>query len=280
MSGVSHLIERLEVALQTVRARSELRPRIGVILGSGLGRVAEAVEKPLIIEYRDIPGFVSTSVEGHAGRLFLGAIKGVPAAVLQGRAHYYESRSMDEVALPVYLLHRLGVETLVVTNAAGGINAAFDAGDIMIIGDHLNLMGDNPLMGRAGAELGPRFPSTREAYDAGLRAAVHALGKKLRLNLHDGVYAALSGPAYETDAELRMLAKFGADAVGMSTVPEVLAARHVSMRVLGLSVIANAASPRARREPEPTHEAVQRAVEAAVPRVRAIVEGIAERLRP
>jgi purine-nucleoside phosphorylase len=275
---VSGLVERLEAALQYVRARSELRPRLGLILGSGLAKVADAVEKPRVFEYSEIPGFVSTSVEGHAGRLLLGTIKGVPAAVLQGRAHYYESRSMDDVALPVYLLHRLGVETLVVTNAAGGINAALDAGDIMIIGDHLNLMGDSPLMGKAGAKLGPRFPSTRDAYDAELRTLVRELGKKLDLKLHDGVYAALSGPAYETDAELHMLATLGADAVGMSTVPEVLVARHVSMRVLGLSVIANEASPHAHGEPALTHESVQRAVEAAVPRVRALVENLAERL--
>ena len=178
MNEANRLIERLEIALQYVRARSDLRPKLGVILGSGLAHVAEAVEHPHVIEYRDIPGFVTTSVEGHAGRLVLGHIKGTPAAVLQGRPHYYEHRSMDEVALPVYLLHRLGVGTLVVTNAAGGINAAFDAGDIMIIGDHLNLMGDNPLMGRAGAELGPRFPSTREAYDAGLRTNEGDLRKR------------------------------------------------------------------------------------------------------
>lgn len=275
---MSGLVERLEAALQYVRARSDARPRLGLILGSGLAKVADAVEKPRVFEYSEIPGFVSTSVEGHAGRLLLGTIKGTPAAVMQGRAHYYESRSMDDVSLPVYLLQRLGVETLVVTNAAGGINAALDAGDIMIIGDHLNLMGDSPLMGKAGAKLGPRFPSTRDAYDAGLRTIVRELGKKLGLKLHDGVYAALSGPAYETDAELRMLATLGADAVGMSTVPEVLVARHVSMRVLGLSVIANEASPHAHGEPALTHEAVQRAVEAAVPRVRTIVENLAERL--
>jgi len=275
---VSDLIERLDVALQYVRARTELRPRLGVILGSGLARVADAVQSPAVLDYREIPDFITTSVEGHAGRLLLGRIKGVPAAVMQGRAHYYESRSMDEVALPVYLLHRLGVETLIVTNAAGGINAAFDAGDLMLISDHINLMGDNPLMGKAGAELGPRFPTARESYDPALRIAVREICAKAGIPLQEGVYAALSGPMYETDAELRMLANAGADAVGMSTVPEAQVARHVSMRVIGLSVIANEASPHAHGGPETTHEGVQRAVEAAVPRVRTIVEGVAERL--
>jgi purine-nucleoside phosphorylase len=223
-------------------ARTHGNPRIGVILGSGLGSLADQVQDPVVIPYTDIPHFHGTSVEGHAGRMILGTFQGIQAVFLQGRFHYYEGYPMEEVAFPTRVVCALGIETLLLTNAAGGVNTRFRPAELMVIEDHLNLMGDNPLKGPNIAELGPRFPDLSEAY---FKEGVEVLKKaaaELGFPIHAGVYAGLLGPTYETPAEIRMLRTLGADAIGMSTVPETIAANHLGVRVAGVSCITNLAA--------------------------------------
>lgn len=236
--------EQLAEAVAYISSHSPYqRPKGLVILGSGLGAFAETLSNPCFIDYRDIPHFHKPSVEGHAGRLVLGEIApNFPIACMQGRFHYYEGHSMNTVVFPIRVLRQLGAEFLIVTNAAGGINENFKPGTLMLIEDHLNLMGDNPLKGQNHAELGPRFPDMSEAYNAGLRQLAQQVSIERQIDLAGGVYAGLSGPTYETPAEVRMLRTLGADAVGMSTVPEVIAANHMGMKVLGVSCITNQAA--------------------------------------
>lgn len=219
---------------------------VAVVLGSGLGELPEALLSKntgcLSVPYSDIPGFQSVAVDGHKGQLLLLKLLGKWTAFLQGRFHYYEGHSMEQVVFPVRVLKILGATTLMLTNAAGGINPDFSAGDLMLISDHLNLMGDNPLRGKNDALLGARFPDMSEAYTPTLRKKMHQFAAQHKIDLKEGVYAGMSGPCYETPAEVRMLKALGADAVGMSTVPEVIAARHMGMNVLGLSCITNAAA--------------------------------------
>ncbi|MGH9900662.1 MAG: purine-nucleoside phosphorylase [Pyrinomonadaceae bacterium] len=236
------LYERAEHAARVVRARWGEEARVALVLGSGLGAFADDVEDQVSMPYAEIPGFARSTVEGHAGRLVLGRVGGVPAAVMQGRFHYYEGYSFEEVTFPVRVLHLLGVKTLVLTNAAGGLNNAYTQGALIVISDHLNLIGASPLRGANDERFGPRFPDMTAVYDheyqeTAIREA-HAMGVELRR----GVYAALAGPNYETPAEIRMLRLLGADAVGMSTVPEAIVARHMGMKVLGLSCITNLAA--------------------------------------
>ncbi len=226
-------------AVQRIVART---PEVAVILGSGLGALAEEVSSDAIIAYDEIPHFPRPSVEGHAGRLVVGTLEGRSVAVMQGRAHFYEGYTMAEVVFPVRVLHALGARVLVVSNAAGGLNRQWRAGDLMVISDHINFMGANPLVGPNEAEMGPRFPDMSEAYDKDLVALAEAAALDLRISLRKGIYVGVSGPSYETPAELRMLARWGADAVGMSTVHEVIAARHAGMRVLGLTAITDMAT--------------------------------------
>jgi purine-nucleoside phosphorylase len=235
------LARRLEEAVAFVRGRTSLRPAIGVVLGSGLGAFADALEDAVAVPFGEIPHFPASTVVGHGGALVVGRSRGVPVAVMKGRVHFYEGYRLDEVVFPVRVLGRLGVETLVLTNAAGAINTAFAPGDLMVIEDHLNLLG-NPLLGPNEEALGPRFPDMSEAYDRGLRDAAEAACRAAGVRCHRGVYVALTGPSYETPAEIRMFRTMGADAVGMSTVPEVIAARHVGMRVVGLSCLTNMAA--------------------------------------
>lgn len=234
-----NLTTRLNEATQLIRARSQVSPRIGLILGSGLGGVADALKDAMRIFYSEVPGFAPANVAGHAGRLVLGDWNGVPCAVLEGRYHFYEGHSMASVAFPARVLCALGVESLVLTNAAGSVNPDFAAGDVMAISDHLNLMGDNPLRGDNDETVGPRFPDMTNAYDANARQLLHDAAQEAGFSLREGVYAGLSGPVYETPAEVRMLRVLGADAVGMSTVPECIVARHMGVRVAGLSCITN-----------------------------------------
>lgn len=241
MTAPSSLLRRLDEAAAFVRARTTLRPPVGVVLGSGLGAFADALEEAASIPFDAIPHFPASTVAGHSGALVVGRSRGVPVAVMKGRVHFYEGYSLAEVVFPVRVLGRLGVKTLVVTNAAGAINAAFAPGHLMVIEDHLNLLG-NPLLGPNEGALGPRFPDMSEAYDRGLRDAAEAACRAANVACHRGVYVALPGPSYETPAEIRMFRTMGADAVGMSTVPEVIAARHVGMRVLGLSCLTNMAA--------------------------------------
>jgi purine-nucleoside phosphorylase len=235
------LLARLDEAATVVRARTSLRPSVGLVLGSGLGAFADSLEEAVPVPYAEIPRFPVSTVAGHAGALVVGRSRGVPVAVLKGRAHFYEGYHLDEVVFPVRVLGRLGVRTLVVTNAAGAINPAFAPGDLMVLEDHINLLG-NPLRGPNDEALGPRFPDMTEAYDRGLRDAAVEACRAAGARGHRGVYVSIPGPSYETPAEIRMLRTMGADAVGMSTVPEVIAARHLGMRVVGLSCLTNMAA--------------------------------------
>jgi len=254
------LADRLAYAVAWVHGRSDLRPVAGVVLGSGLGRFAELLEKATAIPYAEIPEFPTSSVPGHAGRMVLGELPApagpVPVAVLQGRAHAYEGFPAEEVAFGIRVLGRLGVSTLWLTNAAGGVNPAYQPGDLVRISDHLNLTGQNPLTGPNPEQLGPRFPDMSAAYDPALGALLEEEARRQGLPLAAGVYAALPGPSYETPAEIRMLARLGADLVGMSTVHEVIAARHMRLRTAALSLVTNRA---AGLSPTPlTHADVQR----------------------
>lgn len=261
MSREANPIEaRVEEAVAALSGRIGSRPAVGFILGSGLGSVAQAVEQAVAIPYAEIPGFPVSAVAGHAGRIVAGDFAGVPAVVMQGRFHLYEGHEPDVVSLPARVLVRLGIDILVVTNAAGGINRRLRAGDLMLIDDHINLMGANPLTGPvvAGEQ---RFPDMSAPYDPELMALLERTALQEGIRLQRGVYCALLGPSYETPAEVRMLARLGADAVGMSTVPEVLVARAKGVRVLGISIVTNpAASAGATLSHDEVLEAGQKAV--------------------
>ena len=213
-----------------------------MILGSGLGVLADEVEDKKIIPYSDIPHFHTSTVAGHKGQLVLGMLEGLRVVVQQGRIHFYEGYTMEEITFPLRVMIRLGVRKLIVTNAAGGINSSYSAGDLMLIRDHINFMGTNPLIGPNDEELGPRFPDMSEAYSPRLREITKRVALNLGINLHEGVYIALTGPSYETPAEIKFFSIIGADAVGMSTVPETIVARHMGIEVLGISCITNSIS--------------------------------------
>jgi purine-nucleoside phosphorylase len=271
------LMSHFEAAAVAVRERVGLRPRIGLILGSGLNPLAAAVEEGVAIPYGDIPHFPVTTVEGHTGRLVIGRLEGQAVAVMQGRAHYYEGYSMAEVTFPVRVMQLLGIEALFVTNAAGGLNQEFRAGDVMLITDHINLVGMaglNPLRGPNLDAFGPRFPDMSEPYDSRLRMLAKQVAAEASVPLREGVYVCLAGPSFETRADLRFLRLIGADAVGMSTVPEVTVARHGNTRVLGLSGISNVAPVGDGPAVETTHEEVLEAGRMLVPRLEAIVRGV------
>ncbi|MBA2339291.1 MAG: purine-nucleoside phosphorylase [Pyrinomonadaceae bacterium] len=236
------LYERAEHAARIVRAHYGEEVRTAVVLGSGLGAFADQLEEQVALDYADIPGFARSTVEGHAGRLVIGKTNGVSIAAMQGRFHYYEGYSFEEVTFPMRVLGALGVRSVLLTNAAGGINLAFDQGALMIISDHLNLMGANPLRGANDDRFGARFPDMSEVYARDFQEIAVEEGKAIGLELRRGVYAALSGPSYETPAEIRMLRTLGADAVGMSTAPEAIVARHMGLKVLGISCITNMAA--------------------------------------
>ena len=233
---------KIREAVEAIQKEYSIQPEIGIILGSGLGPIAEQVSEAVVIPYSNIPHFHSTAVEGHAGKMVLGKMNGIPVVLLQGRFHLYEGHCMEDVVFPTRTICGLGIHTLILTNAAGGINTRFRAGDIMFIEDHLNLMGDNPLKGPNLSQLGPRFPDLSEAYHKGCLTSLQQGASELGISHHTGVYAGLLGPTYETPAEVRMLRTLGADAVGMSTVPESIAANHLGVRVVGMSCITNLAA--------------------------------------
>ncbi len=234
--------ENLSETVAYIRSRSKLKPRMGIVLGSGLGNFVNNIQIDVAIPYDEIPSFAQTAVEGHSGRLILGHVNKIPVAVLQGRTHYYEGHSMASVVFPTRTLAMLGIEILMLTNSAGGLDPAMQPGDFMVIDDHINLMGDNPLKGPNIAGLGPRFPDMTEAYDSRLSNKMEEILKKKQIRYHRGVYAAVSGPTYETPAEIRYLSMIGGKAVGMSTVPESIAANHLGLRVCAMSCITNLAS--------------------------------------
>ncbi len=241
-SAVSNLYARAEHAARTIRARSALQARVAVVLGSGLGGFADDFESPVRIPYAEIPGFSVSTVEGHAGSLVIGKVGQVPVIAMQGRVHFYEGYSLEEVTFPIRTFKLLGIETLLLTNAAGGIDVELSQGALMIISDHLNLMGVNPLRGPNDERFGPRFPDLSEVYSRELQETAVDEARKLGIEIRRGIYAVVSGPSYETPAEIHMLRSFGADAIGMSTVPEAIVARQMGMKVLGISCITNMAA--------------------------------------
>ncbi|MGC8780335.1 MAG: purine-nucleoside phosphorylase [Anaerolineae bacterium] len=264
-------------AAETVRRRTAHRPRIGLILGSGLNPLAEEVEAADCIPYGEIPHFAPSTVVGHVGRLVIGRLAGRAVLIMQGRVHAYEGLSQQQVAFPVRVMHELGIDTLIVTNAAGGINPAFRAGDLMLIVDHIGLsamIGHNPLWGPNDDSLGPRFPAMSKAYDPALRRLTLEVAGRLGIPLRQGVYCGLAGPAFETPAEVRFLRLIGADACGMSTVPEVMVARHMGMRVLGISGITNMAVDDIDADVEANHEEVLEAGRQIAPRLMALLRGV------
>jgi purine-nucleoside phosphorylase len=236
------LYERAEHATRVIRARISVEPRIALVLGSGLGSFADDFEEAVGIPYEEIPGFVRSTAQGHAGRLVIGKIDSVPVLAMQGRVHYYEGYSLEEVTFPIRTFGLLGVKTIVLTNAAGGINVQLTQGALMVISDHLNLMGVNPLRGANDERFGPRFPDMSAVYSPELQEIVVDEAKAIGVEVRRGIYGALSGPSYETPSEIHLLRNLGADAVGMSTVPEAIVARHMGLEVLGISCITNMAA--------------------------------------
>ena len=239
---MASLKQQIDRAVSVVRERVSLAPQVAIILGSGLGALAGEVRADAVVPYAEIPGFPRSTVEGHAGNLLVGRLEGRAVAVMQGRAHFYEGYSLADVVFPVRVIRALGARVLLVSNAAGGVNRLWSSGDLMIIADHINFMGSNPLMGPNDPDLGPRFPDMSQAYDSDLIALAERAALAEGIAIRKGVYAGVHGPSYETPAELRMLRGWGADAVGMSTVPEVIAARHMGMRVLGITAITDMAT--------------------------------------
>jgi purine-nucleoside phosphorylase len=239
---LSDLYSRAEEAARTIRGRTAAEPQIALVLGSGLGGFADEFEDSVALPYREIPGFVSSTAQGHVGSLVIGKVEGVPVVAMQGRVHYYEGYSLEEVTFPIRTFKLLGIKTLILTNAAGGIDVQLSQGALMVISDHLNLMGVNVLRGPNDERFGPRFPDMSEVYSRDLQELATEEARALGITVRRGIYAALQGPSYETPAEIHMLRAFGADAVGMSTVPEAIVARQMGMKVLGISCITNMAA--------------------------------------
>jgi purine-nucleoside phosphorylase len=278
MSEFVTLAQVDEIATE-IRARTSYRPRVGLILGSGLGTLAASVEQATVIPAKDLPFWPVSTVLGHQGHLVIGNLENNPVFVLQGRIHYYEGYSIDQVALPVRVMQRLGVEILIVTNAAGGVNPSFEPGELMLITDHINMIGMgglNPLRGPNWDELGSRFPDMSQPYDRVLNQLARSVAETEKIVLHEGVYVSLAGPSFETPADLRFLRLIGADAVGMSTVPEVITARHGGTRVLGISGISNKANLDGNTMT--THEEVLEAGLRIVPNLTALIRGVLRRL--
>jgi len=272
-------LEDIDTATRAIRERTSLQPEVGIILGSGLGLVAEVVEGADRIPVEDIPGWPIPTVEGHAGHLVCGNLESHPVLVLQGRAHYYEGHSMSKIGLPIRVMQRMGVEILVVTNAAGAVNPDFAPGELMLIIDHINLIGMaglTPLRGPNLDTFGPRFPDMSQAYDRDLMNLAREVAREGEIPLHEGIYICLGGPSFETPADLRFLQRIGVDAVGMSTVPEVNIARHGGMRVLGVSGISNKANLDG--QTITSHEEVLAAGQVIAPMLLALIRGVLRRL--
>lgn len=264
---------------QTLQSKINQQPRVGIILGSGLGSLAEAAQNATRVSYHELPDFPVSTVEGHVGQFVFGTLENLPVVLMQGRLHYYEGYSMAEVTLPIRVMQLLGIEVLVVTNAAGAVNSLFDPGDVMLITDQLNLIGMaglSPLRGANLAEFGPRFPDMGRAYDRDLAALLRQIAREKAIDLREGIYACLAGPSFETPADLRFLRNCGVDAVGMSTVPEVTIARHGGTRVVGLSGISNKANLDG--DTLTTHEEVLAAGKIIVPKLEKLIRGFLARL--
>lgn len=272
-------MQQINAATDAVKARINIEPEIALILGSGLGDLADAVENPTVIPTHEIPHWPVSTVLGHKGRLVIGMLESKKVLVLQGRSHYYEGNSMSKVGLPIRVMQRLGIHTIILTNAAGGLNLGFHAGDLMMITDHLSLLpiaGENPLRGPNLDEFGPRFPDMSHVYDLDLQEIAREVSHSEGIELKEGVYAVLAGPSFETPADCRFLRMIGADAVGMSTVPEAIVARHGGQRVLGISGISNKIAANGLNEA--THEEVLTAGSVIVPKLTRILRGVLQKL--
>lgn len=267
---------RIGEAAEAVRARTALVPEVGIVLGTGLGALGRRIEVETEIAYADLPHFPLSTVESHTGRLLLGTLGGRPVVAMEGRFHVYEGYSAAEAAFPVRVMRALGARTLVVSNACGGMNPAWRAGDLMLIADHVNFLGDNPLVGPNDDALGVRFPDLSEAYDPALRALAREVAGEIGVELREGVYVAVPGPNLETRAEYRFLHAMGADVVGMSTVPEVIVARHAGMRVLGVSILTDECFPDTLQPAELSQ--ILAVAREAEPKLTALVEGVVARL--
>ncbi|MEP7380133.1 MAG: purine-nucleoside phosphorylase [Gemmatimonadota bacterium] len=276
MSDTRHTFETIEAAAALVRARVARVPDVAIILGTGLGGLAAAIESPIEIPYAELPDFPLSTVESHAGRLLCGTLAGKSVVAMQGRFHRYEGYSLQQVTFPVRVMRALGARTLVVSNACGGMHPLWESGDLMLLADHINLLGDNPLIGANDERLGPRFPDMSQPYDAALRELARAEACRQGITLREGVYVAVAGPNLETRAEYRMLRAVGGDVVGMSTVPEVIVAVHGGMRVLGFSIITDLCLPDA-LEPASVEKIIGVATRAE-PHLTALITGVLERL--
>lgn len=274
--NTGNLLQRMAEAREAITARGAVTPQVGLILGSGLGDLADEIEAAVRIPYGEIPHFPVSTVAGHAGQLAIGRLSGRPVVAMQGRVHYYEGYPMEQILFPTRVMKALGCETVVVTCACGGLNPDFAAGDLMMITDHINMMGADPLRGPNDERLGPRFPATVGAYTRSLQELADQQAAALGFPLRHGVYAAISGPSYNTSAELRMLRMMGADAVGMSTVPEVVAAAHMGMQVLGIACVTDMALPD--HPVQLTHEQVMETAERTKPRFQGLVRAVLARL--
>ena len=273
--------QEYEAAAEFIRSQTNHYPRVGIVLGSGLNPLAEAVEDADRITYERVPFFPNPTVEGHRGQIVLGKLAGTTVFVLQGRVHFYEGYPIQQVVFPIRVMQVMGITTLIITNAAGGLDPAYQPGELMLIKDHINLIGmagANPLFGPNDASLGPRFPDMSQAYDPELRALARVVAREEDIPLHEGVYVGLAGPSFETPADIRFLRLIGADAVGMSTEAEVTAARHGGLRVLGVSNISNVVLFEPRPGQQASHAEVLAAGQQAVPRLTALVLGVLARL--
>jgi len=271
-----HTLENVEETVAVVREHFDRAADVGIILGTGLGRLAQEIVTEATIEYADLPHFPLSTVESHAGRLLCGTLGGKTVVAMQGRFHRYEGYSLQQVTFPVRVLHALGASTLVVSNACGGMHPLWSPGDLMLIADHINLLGDNPLVGPNDDRLGPRFPDMSSAYDDELRTLARQVALERKIPLREGVYVAVAGPNLETRAEYRFLRAMGADVVGMSTVPEVIVAVHAGMRVLGLSIITDSCLPDALAPA--TVEQIISVANAAEPKLTDLVRGVLEKM--
>ena len=261
---------RIEKATDYIKEKSGFKPEIGIILGTGLGSLGDYIDKVSVIDYSDIPEFPVSTVFGHAGRLILGILEGKKVVAMQGRFHYYEGYTMQEITMPVRVMKQLGIKLLVASNACGGLNPSFKAGDIMIINDHINFMGSNPLIGPNLEAFGPRFPDMSEVYDKGMVKILNKAAASQGIKVHNGVYGAISGPNYSTKAELGMMIKLGSDTVGMSTIPEAIVARHCGLKVAGVSCITDMAIPDTMTSP--THEEIVKVAESVKPRFVSLIK--------
>lgn len=266
------LLDRIEEAKKYIQDRIKVTPEIGLILGSGLGDLADEIQSPVVVDYSEIPNFPISTVEGHAGKLVIGELEGKQVMAMKGRFHYYEGYPMEAVTFPVRVMKALGVKLLIVTNACGGLNPKLHPGALMVINDHINFIGTNPLIGKNEAKLGPRFPDMSQAYDPALIQLAHRVGDQLGIETHEGVYLGVSGPNYSSKAELRMFIAAGADAIGMSTVPEVIVAAHGGLKTLGISCVTDMAIPDSLVSI--SHEEVMEVANQTKPKFIKLVKGI------